>query len=392
MIELFTGLPGSGKTLLAVQVGVDYVAQGRRVFVEGINKIDLAATGFLGYPAKIEEWATVLKPGDVLIVDEIQRYLATGSYRGAPPQWVEELTRNRHYGVDFIFMTQDATNLVPFVRKLVNVHVHLVNKYGAPRAKVYKWIDGVHDPSSIAEKKKAESFDWSYPENLYKLYKSAELHTREKKLPRKFKLLWAAIAAFVVLGVLGGYAAVHVAKSKDVPAAQVPRGAPSATGAMQSVMPASDRRAPMSTGEFFAQLRPRIPGVMWSAPAFDGQKVQSSPETYCIAVESGPCFCRSEQGTTAVMPDPQCRQIARNGLYNPFRRPERDSSGSSVDQRGGVVSAVVQPSVVKAAGTMASAVSAPPVVVGNAGQGAAQFRRLGDPYPAERFEPYSSQQ
>lgn len=38
-------------------------------------------------------------------------------------------------------------------------------------------------------------------------------------------------------------------------------------------------------------------------------------------MQDGPCKCFTEQITRFAMPEAQCRDIARNGMYNPFRQP-----------------------------------------------------------------------
>jgi len=43
---------------------------------------------------------------------------------------------------------------------------------------------------------------------------------------------------------------------------------------------------------------------------------------YCIAVEDGRTFCRTEQGTAYKVDPKQARIIAAEGVYNPFLSPD----------------------------------------------------------------------
>jgi zona occludens toxin len=76
--------------------------------------------------------------------------------------------------------------------------------------------------------------------------------------------------------------------------------------------------------EWIAQMKPRLDGFMWSAPAFDDRKPESQPETYCMAIQGRPCKCISDQGTTIRMEQKQCEDVAVNGVYNPYRKPVDD--------------------------------------------------------------------
>lgn len=335
MIELRTGLPGSGKTLSLIEAIVAYRKEGRRVFVEGIRGLDFAATGAEPYTAKLSDWATALESGDVLVVDEVQRFLPKGMTTRSTPAWVEELTRNRHLGVDLLFATQDALNIDAFVRRLVNTHRHYVNLYGGQKAKVYFWQDGVHEPDKAADKKKAEASKWKYPVARFPLYKSAELHTRKGRIPKAVK--WAAAgavacvmfaaAAWWVMGGLGKHSAAAVS---SVPAKVDPRG----SGALVPTFfggESGKERHYLSKQEWFARMEPRVPGVYWSEPLFDERKAVSQPELYCMSVDNGTCKCISEQGTDVQVSGMLCREIALHGMYNPFKAPAEKNNGFASD-------------------------------------------------------------
>jgi len=324
MIYLYTGLPGAGKTLRAIWRGMQLKAEGRRVFALDVNGLDFAATGIELYDASLEEWATSLQPNDALIVDEVQTYLPPANFRKVLPKWIEELTRNRHKGVDLIFITQHPMNMDGFVRRLVTQHEHLISVFGGPEANVYRWESCNEDPDADSQKAKADKSKWPYPKEVFGYYKSAQLHTRKKSLPRKVYLMYAAIVFAVLALGFGAWklsSMMHAAKDKAVQA-----GAVVGPSAFASSQVASGKRSHLPDAEWLGQWKPRVEGVMWSSPGFDDRKVQSDPELYCmIGNDTGSCRCVTEQGTHAVVSLDACRSYVKNGgIYNPFRRPPRE--------------------------------------------------------------------
>lgn len=337
MIELETGLPGAGKTLRAIERGLELVKQGKRVYYLDINGLDEEATGFERFPGELSQWMDILKPGDVLIADEVQRMLPAVSHRGAPPKWIEEMTRNRHYGVDMIFITQHPKLIDSFVRRLINKHEHMLNVFGREEANIYTWIQVCEDPESKSERKKADHRRWKYPKEVYTAYKSAELHTRKPHTPRMVKVLrWAvgacvvfALAAVVVMWRFAHREVSHADQAK-VPAA-VAASAHSGAGPVGTSGGGSDKPE-LSRADWLHMQMPRFAGMPWSAPAFDDRKPMADPEIYCMAVSAEKrCICHSEQGTRIQVPLKECSIIALVGVYNPFRRPPRAQMSTFVD-------------------------------------------------------------
>ncbi len=189
---------------------------------------------------------------------------------------------------------------------------------------VYTWPEVVEDIDQRGNRDRADKRVYKYPVELFGTYKSAELHTRKKYTPRRVKqaFVWFGVAAvalgFAVWKISGFWK--HDA-SHPVPVASAP--AESSHG-YSPFSGDGKRRDPKTMKEFLDEQKPRIAGVMWSAPIFDDRKAEAQPETYCMAMQGGPCKCITEQGTSAVMPDRQCRDMARYGLYNPYKRPVED--------------------------------------------------------------------
>jgi hypothetical protein len=84
-------------------------------------------------------------------------------------------------------------------------------------------------------------------------------------------------------------------------------------------------KAPMTAGEWYARIKPRIEGIHGSQPIFDDRKAVSSPATYCVMSgddEPQHCQCYTEQVTpiSGVL-YAVCKQTALHGQYDPFRGP-----------------------------------------------------------------------
>jgi zona occludens toxin (predicted ATPase) len=333
MIHLITGLPGSGKTLNAIARGIELKAQGRRVYALDVNGLDEAVTGFERYPGTFEQWDEFLYPGDVLIVDEVQRYLPAVVRRDAVPAWIERLTRNRHDGVDLIMVTQHPKLLDSFVRRLVNEHHHLINVFGKPEANLYTWTQVCEEPESKSQRLTADVVRWKYPENVYAMYKSAEAHTREEKVPRmvKFgKLALVACLLFMVIAVGILWRMYHASGAAGARSATPPAKSASALSDMMGPrVSARAEQPPLSAKEWIERQIPRFGGMPWSAPIFDDRKAVAEPEIYCAAMtDEKRCICHTEQGTRLQVAFQQCLTIATVGVYNPYRKPRQVMPGA----------------------------------------------------------------
>lgn len=200
MIYLVTGSPGAGKSLYAVSKLVQELAAqkieiegketSRRIVVDNIPNLlldhELMAPGKLvqGQVEPTEEgdglwnWHKWCKPGDVIVVDEVQRHWRP---RGAGTKVKEEvamLETHRHLGVDFVIITQSPMLLDQNVRRLVGRHQHVRRLFGMARAVIYDW-DSCSSNCNPASSTAKTYFN--YPKSAYALYKSSELHTKQKQ-------------------------------------------------------------------------------------------------------------------------------------------------------------------------------------------------------------------
>ena len=136
MIELYEGVPGSGKSYHGIsEKFLPWVRQSRRlsIYVDGIYLDRL--TLFTGIPlSQLQQQITVWKdatevlsafqhvePGSAVIIDEAQTvFRAMQKVDAGLLRWLET---HRHYGVDILLMAQDYRQMSQGVTRLVEATV-----------------------------------------------------------------------------------------------------------------------------------------------------------------------------------------------------------------------------------------------------------------------------
>jgi zona occludens toxin (predicted ATPase) len=113
-------------------------------------------------------------PGDVIVVDECQRAFRPFASGRRIPKFIEKLETARHYGVQFVYITQGPALIHKNVRDLVGPHEHVRRVFGTSQTFVYQWDHCTH-PDKI---KTATRRSWRHKKAAFGLYKSAEVHTK----------------------------------------------------------------------------------------------------------------------------------------------------------------------------------------------------------------------
>ena len=136
MIELYEGVPGSGKSYHAIcEKFLPWVNQGRRLYiaVDGIYLDRLSL--FTGIElSTLEQQITIWKdsvevlqafqhvqPGSAVIIDEAQTVFR--SMQKVEPGLLRWLETHRHYGVDILLMSQDFRQMSQGVTRLIEATV-----------------------------------------------------------------------------------------------------------------------------------------------------------------------------------------------------------------------------------------------------------------------------
>lgn len=272
-IELITGTPGAGKTCFAVakrivpefgrQVSVEREGGGvdlveRRIIVAGIRELavihdklphtltgDRVGAKDIEYwnecdddgepvfkrlpgdpahivPATLFNWWLWCRPGDLIVCDEVQFIIPRGSLGKTPPHYIKSLEIHRHYGVDFMFITQSPQLLDSTLRNLVGLHRHVRSVLGSPFCMLYEW-----DHASNTERITGASKTWYWRRSaFFKLYKSTVAVVSP---PKSGRFAFIAAPLLMAASIFGINA--FIGKFKPAQAAQSPQAAAAAAAA-----------------------------------------------------------------------------------------------------------------------------------------------------------------
>jgi zonula occludens toxin family protein len=242
MITLITGSPGSGKTLRMVsELAKTKEFEGRKIFVDGITGLKLG--NIEPFPdghgiADMHIWAKDPEyHGSVFVIDEAQRFFPKRSSNSKVPELLEFLHVHRHYGLDIYIITQMPTRIDKTVCDLVGAHYHIHKNRLGFRMQYY-WDYCATSPKT--ESRHAQASVYRLDKNAFKLYESAQIHTKVKQPKSKVRWIIPLALCSAVYFSMGSYdkfvALSSSGKTGQSPApspAPPPRGGGGGGGAWQ---------------------------------------------------------------------------------------------------------------------------------------------------------------
>jgi len=330
-IKLFTGLPGAGKTACMVAALLDYGKHSpdRPLYQFGINGLADGVAETLTEDQLKAWWE--LPPGAVIAIDEAQEDGSNPQRpvclmpldMGKPAPWVKRISTVRHEGMDFLLTTQHPGMISSHVRRLVDHHVHAVRKFNTSVVQRFTWGRCMENCEKASAQKAAVQSVGTLPAKVFDLYKSSNVHNMKARVPAKVYFL--AVLGLVFVGAL---IALPMVLSHMRHSAQSIAKVPEKRDAMAA------RDTGLRQTDYAKWMAPRIPGLPWTAPAYDHLQVKANPRVFCIAVEDGSTHCVTEQGTDLDVPPAVARQIAAHGVYDPFLDPQRDRADTGQERRG----------------------------------------------------------
>lgn len=340
MIFWYTGQPGHGKTLHAIDHALKYRDEGRLVYVCNVRGFLHAKAGCLEMtPEQFRDWPNWLPDGAVALVDEAYEHgmlPKRGPGTKLPPH-VEQLAKHRHRGLDFIFVSQSPDKQVDvFVHDLIEQQVHVRRRFGLMWAHLRIFDRFERDPA------KAHPLVLKrvrLPKRPMGLYESTTQDTSEKRVPWYYPAAAALALSILVGGVVTANNVRKTFKGEEEEKRVATDGAPARAGAAREPVSMSKPGRYTDASDWLAQHTPRMMTIPGSAPVFDGRQAVSEPEVYCAASQAGndangnhlpaSCSCMTEQGTDYEIPQTLCTTIARHGgAYNPYRKPDRPQRGA----------------------------------------------------------------
>lgn len=281
-ITLTTGTPGAGKTLRTLwDVEKLRKESGREVYYHGIKNLQLPWIQLDDDPkfdpeakpatfgVMCTEWYK-LPHGSIVVLDECQRIFRTRASGSAVPPHVSELETHRHKGFDLFIITQHPAIIDLNVRRQVQTHRHLKRRFGTQMVTMFSW-EGVKDnPDKSVSNALTSTF--RYPKEVFTWYKSAEVHTVKAKIPLK---VWFILAAPLLIIGLGFLAFMSMKDLSNEPTEETPF-LPGTTqvrpteNASQQQISAREKHGDEQMREYYAAEQPRIVGMPWTAPKYDG--------------------------------------------------------------------------------------------------------------------------
>jgi len=224
--------------------------------------------------AIIQNWWLWCKPGDLIVIDEAQFVMPRGSLGRKPPYWLQAFEIHRHYGVDFLIITQHPQLIDTTVRALVGLHRHVRSVMGSPMCMVYVW-----DHASNPERYNlANKTTFLRRAKHYRLFHSSAAHVKPPTTGR-------SIIYIVPVLLIGGFLMLNNFKKRfDPPMA----AAVASTSVGTAGVPAASH---VNGAVSVAQAVPVVRG--------------------CWAV--GPvCRCIGDEGRPLILDERSCRIAARS--------------------------------------------------------------------------------
>lgn len=196
---LFTGIPGSGKTLFAVSKLKKIVEQ--NVTADEPRKIyaDITGLAIEGIEKPPIDWRET-PPNSLLIYDEAQFHKQFEVARGISPyDFIRELTIHRKTAHEIWYITQDPKRLHSNILEMIEQHFHLERPYGAKLATIYQFRGAERMPRSRSARERAEKKTlFHYDKSLFDLYQSSEVEDGIKfRLPTSI-LFWLFILLILI--------------------------------------------------------------------------------------------------------------------------------------------------------------------------------------------------
>jgi len=333
MITIITGTPGAGKTLYAIQeilkklLGTTVTKthddgsteEIPRVIYSNINGLAIEHELIDGSDkGGLKNWHEWAKPGSVIVFDEVQKEWKPRPNGSAVPAYIEALETHRHMGVDFILITQGVNLTDRNMVSLVGQHIHVRRLGGTRTCIVYEWD---HASRSLMYSKSIAKKLWRYNKSVFKLYKSAELHTKQsRKLPGIIWFLAAALAVAVwklptFIGIFD--ADKHKANAQQV--AEAPNTPQQLQSAMQPQQQPTQMQQPKTRQEYVDSYEPRIPGIVHTAPVYDNLTVpQAVPKPAACIKMAERCDCYTQRGTPYKTSKRNCETYVKEGVFLDF--------------------------------------------------------------------------
>jgi len=204
-ITLVTGTPGAGKTLFAVKKVIEeLIPTGRKIYVN-INGFthDSPNVVVVGDEAP-KEWMKY-PDGGFFVFDEVQRQYPHKNSMTKTPDYISGYETHRHRGMDFIFITQGPYLIDRHLHPLIDHHYHIYRPFGFKRSTILEWQGVNPTPAPLQSRTNAAVRNFSFPKKYFDHYKSATIHTVQRRIPWKLFGIFGLVALGLCVVAYLGY-------------------------------------------------------------------------------------------------------------------------------------------------------------------------------------------
>lgn len=214
---LITGLPGSGKSLLAIElILANANSDAPRPLFTNIKGADHKK--LRSFPLDNDDIPNIrgdnYPKGSIFVIDEAQEVFPPTAAGTKKTPILSLFETRRHYGYDFVLVTQHPMLIHKNLRLLLNNHYHNIQPFGLGYRKVLQWSSVNEHPEPSHSNSDAVTTKKTHDKKLFDYYKSSSLHVKKKTLPLKPFLVIGG--ALLVIICSGAYAVSTLKKEQPV--------------------------------------------------------------------------------------------------------------------------------------------------------------------------------
>lgn len=214
---LITGLPGSGKSLLAIELILSNAnsdaprplftnikgADHKKLRSFHLDNGDIPNIRGDNYPK-----------GSIFVIDEAQEVFPPTAAGTKKTPILSLFETRRHYGYDFVLVTQHPMLIHKNLRLLLNNHYHNIQPFGLGYRNVLQWSSVNEHPEPSHSNSNAVTTRKKHDKKLFEYYKSSSLHVKKKTLPLKPFLVIASAVLVIICS--SAYAVISLKKEQPV--------------------------------------------------------------------------------------------------------------------------------------------------------------------------------
>jgi len=233
MIHLITGRPGHGKNIYALtflekEGFINYDKETKTfsstidrplffIAFDGISIVDSTTAKYEdldNLPTDQEHDNTSKFPDNsVIVIDEAHRYSPKSTNKEGFTSFVSFLKIHRHYGFDFIFITQSQKDLNIDIRNLVENHFRVNRPFGTQKSFVNHYLGA--ETSENKQPVKQSSKPFVLDKRFFEVYKSASIHNYKSSIPKKYYVFIALFVTFIGFVISKGIYVIDAFSSGD---------------------------------------------------------------------------------------------------------------------------------------------------------------------------------